>query len=438
MNRGIVTAELLNIRSYPGSRGKVIRQLDKNTVVDITDQVKDWYQIKFDHLSAYAASDYIAKLENNTNLRARVTASKLNVRSGPSAREKVIGQVLIDDVLDVIDEEGNWYEINFNNASGFVHRDYLQLIEGGHLQKGFVSVSLLNVRKKPTAKSEIAGKLVSGTEVDIVSESRGWYEIKFNQTTAYVSSRFVTKSITEDEARFFYQKERLKFIDLIPASLLLPGDTKEQRRVNKTWNTYGNLLQKVASSMDVDVGCVIAVLCVESGGDGVDKNGRMIIRFENHQFWKYWGKYNSDEFEQHFKFNDDRKWKGHRYRMKAGDDWQSFHGNQDKEWAVLDMARNYDDSSALKSISMGLPQVMGFNYKKIGYSSVQKMFENLNKDIRFQIFAMFDFLDNRMISALKNYEFERFAKYYNGPGQAADYGGWIQDHYDAYNEMINS
>lgn len=438
MTRGIVTADLLNVRSFPGSQGKVIQQLEKNAVVDITDQVRSWYQIKYKNLSAYASANHISKTQKSTNLIARVTASRLNVRTEPSSSGELLGQVLQDDTLNVLEEVDDWFHIKFNNADGYVHSNYAQLIEGGLLQKGYVTASMLNVRKKPAAGSEILGKLNAGAELEIVAELKGWTEIKFNNASAYVSSKYISKNSSEQEPRYFYQKSRLKMIDMAPASQLSGGAGKEEKRIIKTWNGYGKILSEIAESLDIDVGCAIAVLCVESGGNAFYKDDHAIIRFENHQFWRRWGKYNPEIFEQHFVFSDDQRWKGHKYRVSVNDEWERFHGKQEKEWKVLELARSFDDTAALNSISIGLPQVMGFNSKKIGYSTVQKMFSNMNKDVRYQLFALFDFLDNNMISALKDHNFERFAKYYNGPGQASLYGEWIQDHYDAYLSLMNA
>ena len=438
MTRGIVTADLLNVRSFPGSQGKVIQKLEKNAIVEITDQVRSWYQIKYKDLSAYASANFITKTLKSTNLKARVTAAKLNVRSEPSSAAGLLGQVLLDDVLDVIEEIDEWYCIKFNNSSGYVHSNYAQLVEGGLLKKGFVMASMLNVRKNPSASGEVLGKLNAGAEVQIIAELNGWSEIKFNNVSAYVSSKYISKNFTEQESRYFYQNNRLKQIDLKPVGQLSGGSGKEEKRIIKTWNNYGRLLSEIAESLDIEVGCAIAVLCVESGGDAFYKDNHAIIRFENHQFWKRWGKYNPDVFEQHFLFSDDQKWKGHKFRVAVNDEWQRFHGKQEKEWEVLELARGFDDTAALNSISIGLPQVMGFNSKAIGYNSVQKMFANMNTDVRYQLFALFDFLNNNMISALKDHNFERFARYYNGPGQASLYGEWIQDHYDAYRSLMSS
>ncbi len=81
---------------------------------------------------------------------------------------------------------------------------------------------------------------------------------------------------------------------------------------------------------------------------------------------------------------------------------------------------------------MGLPQILGSNARLIGYDSIVEMYENFNKDIRYHIFGLFDFLSPRMIKFLRNKEFVNFAKYYNGAGQARRYGKWLQDYYEAF------
>ena len=151
--------------------------------------------------------------------------------------------------------------------------------------------------------------------------------------------------------------------------------------------------------------------------------------------WNFWGKKHQKTFAAHFKFDPKAHWKGHAFRQDTNSEWQAFHGHQDKEWQVLKFARTLDDTAALKSISMGGPQVMGFNHNKIGYANVQQMFDDFNRDIRYHIFGLFDFLDANTISELEHEEFCEFAKHYNGPGQAQAYGGRIQKYYEAFEQV---
>jgi len=99
-----------------------------------------------------------------------------------------------------------------------------------------------------------------------------------------------------------------------------------------------------------------------------------------------------------------------------------------------------NEAAAIKSISMGLPQIMGFNHAAIGYDSASQMCDNFQTDIRYHVLGLFDFLrgagtSSPMLQALQRNQFELFAAKYNGPGQAAKYGEWIEDHYALFRAL---
>ena len=436
---GRVTTDKLNVRSFPGNTGAVVGTLSKNSLIDIRGQDGGWYRFDYNASSAYVFGRYIEKVNNIKSLKGRVTTDRLNVRSHPSTEASIVGVINLGMVVNIVDEDGDWLETRFNDQAGYVHKNYIELIESGEQNKGRVTTGLLNVRGQPSPGASLLGQLTQDTIVNIIAEVNDWFEIKFDGASAFVSGKYIQRieSGKEEEGPHFYQKSHLRQIQLNPDDVLSIPSDKEGRRTAQTWNDYGNLIRNISDVVGIDVGCAIAVLCVESSGQGFNaKNAnRMVIRFENHQFWRRWGKFNQDVFIEHFKYDDDQPWKKHQFRENSTDEWDTFHGNQAKEWQVLDFARSLDDTAALKSISMGAPQVMGFNHKQIGYESVQQMFNNFAKDIRYHIFALFDFLDNRMISALRDHDFVKFASYYNGRGQAEDYGRWIREHYEAFEKF---
>jgi len=156
----------------------------------------------------------------------------------------------------------------------------------------------------------------------------------------------------------------------------------------------------------------------------------MVIRFENHIFWRRWGKAHSERFHAHYRFDADQTWKGHRFRSAESGRFGEFHGNQDAEWKVLDFSRQLDDQAALESISMGAPQIMGFNHGRVGYASARELFDAFSASERTQIIGLFDFIrgpegSSRMTRALQRGDLEQFAGDYNGSGQAARYAGLI-------------
>jgi hypothetical protein len=105
------------------------------------------------------------------------------------------------------------------------------------------------------------------------------------------------------------------------------------------------------------------------------------------------------------------------------------------EWQVFTFASDLDDTAAKKSISMGLPQVLGSNYGILGFASVQDMFNAFVASEREQVAAFFDFLQGngpRATNALKERDFRTVASIYNGAGNAEYYGRLIGDLYDTF------
>ena len=182
----------------------------------------------------------------------------------------------------------------------------------------------------------------------------------------------------------------------------------------------------------IDPAVAVAVLVTESSGAGFE-NGRMKIRFENHIFYQYWGKQNPERFQQHFTFSSDESWKGHQWRPDPNGGWLPCHQNQANEWQVFEFARQLDERGAMVSISMGAPQIMGFNHTSIGYGTVQAMFQAFANDVRSQLTSLFRFMEvNGLVQAVRDGNYVAFARVYNGPGQAEFYAGLIRKYVGAF------
>ncbi len=444
---GIVTASRLHVRTKPDKNSSSRGLLTKGTAIPITGQTDNWIEFRYQDFPAYVYKSYVSIQDDNRNISAITTANLLNVRSNPDIHSNIIGKLPKSSRVDVISLLPQWAEIHFNGAVGYISRDYIRLQQQPDATNGKVIASLLNVRSQPNASSEKLGQLSRNAHVKVLAKHGDWLQIYFNDLKGFVHSHYV--QLLEDDD---LEPVRAQDIDQdlppdavrtqTPSSLApiqqlpMSGDDTE-RAVASTWNKYGNLLQELSSDKEIDKGCAVAVLCVESAGRGFQPSNqnRMVIRFENHKFWKYWGKQNPEIFKQHFSYQSGQAWKGHKWRKTPDDTWQTFHGNQTKEWQVLQFARTFNDDAALLSISMGAPQIMGFHYQRIGYHSVQDMFNDFAEHIEAHIRGLFSFLDNPMINALQALNFETFAGYYNGSGQKQVYGQKIKKHYDAFKHL---
>ena len=436
---GKVTAQRLNVRSSAGLDGAKLGVLVEGALVRILDRRGNWLEIKFNGRSGFVHGDFVETFDEVRLVKGQIIAHSLNVRSRPSLNGEILGTLKQSSVIDVLDESGDWLEVEFNGQKAFLHRDYVNLMEVGEEKRGKVIARTLNVRLQPTRSGVKLGSLSRTAIVDIVAKIGKWYEIKFNGLPAYVHSDYVRIDSEENVVltpfRYLYQNPKLHKACLVPNKRLSIADSDEEQKVAKTWNRFGGLVQELSDSVGIKTGSVIAVLCVESGGIGFGKNKKITIRFENHQFWNFWGKYNPKCFSRHFRYNSGKRWQGHKFRIDPGGAWRKFHESQTNEWEVLEFARDLSDTAALKSISMGASQVMGFNHARIGYSTVQKMFEYFGRDIRFHIFGLFDFFDSRMIAALKRPDFVEFARFYNGAGQAEKYGECIRKYYEVFEHV---
>lgn len=199
------------------------------------------------------------------------------------------------------------------------------------------------------------------------------------------------------------------------------------RNMADIYNTKGKYLQAKAAELGIDVASAAAVLQVESGGEAFSAPGKPIIRFENHIFYDEWGRRAPKTFDKHFTFNNDRTWTGHRFKGDGPGGWESFHSDQKAENRVLQYAAGLNEAGAYNSISMGLAQIMGFNHKMIGYDSAREMYDDFAKGERQQLDGLFKFIqaNPEALAALKRKDYETFAYYYNGSGQAKTYGGLI-------------
>ncbi|WP_018884859.1 N-acetylmuramidase domain-containing protein [Paenibacillus massiliensis] len=193
------------------------------------------------------------------------------------------------------------------------------------------------------------------------------------------------------------------------------GDKSSFGSVSAFKAKYGDLMNQLGKELSVDPNLLGAVVLVESGGSGF-VNGKLKIRFEVHHF--------VDSPTSQFTYGSP-KYKGHKYRKSSSENWKSVHENQTSEYAALDLAKSQNEERAYKSISMGLCQILGSNYKATGYSSAKEMFLKFSTGNEEQIKGFVNFLKNdgngNKIKYLQKEDLRSFVSSYNGPGKVDDY-----------------
>ena len=212
----------------------------------------------------------------------------------------------------------------------------------------------------------------------------------------------------------------------------LPQPEPPPHDVTQAW-----LVTALARVLGIEPRLAQAFLQVESGGHSF-VNGRLVIRFEAHLFRDYL--HNDAWFAQHFRYDQAEPWQDQQWRRKPSDPWQpvhvagSFAKRQAAEWEVFEFAAGMNRDAALRSISMGSAQIMGFNHRTVGYESPDAMFADYSASALNQVVGLFAYCHNRpgLVAAMQRKDWRGMAERYNGSGAVDFYARELER---VYNEL---
>ena len=210
---GTVNASALNVRSWASTSSSVIGSLNRGAKVEIVSTSGKWHKIKYKNGYGYVSADYIKVNSSNTSKpeskpeqkpevttkTGTVNASSLNVRSGASTKNSVIGSLSRGAKVEIVSTSNGWHKIKFKNGYGYVSADYIK-VNGSSTSNnnsfvseriGKVNASALNVRSNPSIRNSVIGSLSRGSKVTVVSTSNGWHKIKYKNGYGYVSAEYI-------------------------------------------------------------------------------------------------------------------------------------------------------------------------------------------------------------------------------------------------------
>ncbi len=188
---------------------------------------------------------------------------------------------------------------------------------------------------------------------------------------------------------------------------------------------------ETARLLGVEEAAVRAVSEVESGGrSGFLPDGRPMILFEGHIFWRELKKRGIDPEQYKDEYEDVlfQKWDRASYKGGAA------------EHNRLRKAATINEEAALCSASWGMFQIMGFNHKACGYDTVQEYVENIKSGSNSHLLGFARFLKNSGIDKdLRNLDWAGFAEKYNGPGYKQNrYDEKLQNAYLKYKKLLST
>lgn len=120
-----ITASRLNVRSGPSTKYRVVTSVKKGGVFTIVDTKNGWGKLKSG--AGWIALNYTKKASTSkaparSGNTVEITASRLNVRSGPSTKYRVVTSVKKGEVFTIVGTKSGWGKLK--SGAGWISLNY--------------------------------------------------------------------------------------------------------------------------------------------------------------------------------------------------------------------------------------------------------------------------------------------------------------------------
>ena len=217
-----VTAGSLRLRSEANTSSSTITQAPKGAKVTVEEDAGNgWYKVTYGSKTGYMSGEWLtvtladgtvipaAEGAETEQQRGLVTASVLNVRSGPATTYDKVTTLRAGVVVDILEDAGDgWYKIE----SGYVSADYITLVGAD-----YEGSSELGAAAAAMAKSLLGSRYVYGASGPNTFDCSGFTSYIYRQlghpiargssSQYYNSGYFVsTSAMQPGDLIFFYNR----------------------------------------------------------------------------------------------------------------------------------------------------------------------------------------------------------------------------------------
>ena len=196
----------LNVHEQPDASSKVLGTLKKDTAVVVTEEKYGWYTITFNGQTGYISAKYTTETDPSTptptptpETKTVYTTENLKVRAQPNTSAEVLGTLKKGTKVETYGLKDGWYEIKYEGKTGYISAKYTTETDPSTPTptpetKTVYTTENLKVRAQPNNSAEVLGTLKKGTKVETYGLKDGWYEIKYEGKTGYISAKYTTET----------------------------------------------------------------------------------------------------------------------------------------------------------------------------------------------------------------------------------------------------
>ncbi|WP_393965358.1 SH3 domain-containing protein [Exiguobacterium sp. S22-S28] len=221
----LILTDNVNIRTAATTSAPVITTLKKGTTVTAVKKTGSWYEIRHQSKKAFITAAYVKAVpaKPTTSTTYITNTSAVNVREKATTTSKSLGKLAKNVSLTVKKKTGDWYEIQYNNKSAYVHTTLVtaktSTVATGSKPAATTPVTLpvstavkavdtskqyevnakegLNARLSASATASIYKTLAHKTVLKVTGAVDSWYQVQLDGKNVYVASNYVLATTKE-------------------------------------------------------------------------------------------------------------------------------------------------------------------------------------------------------------------------------------------------
>ena len=186
----------VNMRAKPDNASAVLCVLPKNAEAEKLGMEGNWYHLSYKDKDGYVYKKYIKDTEAApaTETKTVYTTGDLHVRAKPTKNSEKLGVLKKGTAVETTGTKNGWYKITYKGKTGYISGKYVTTTKPRTAETTIVyTTANLNVRDKATTEGKKLGVLKKGTAVETLGLKNGWYTIKYNGKTGYISAKYTTE-----------------------------------------------------------------------------------------------------------------------------------------------------------------------------------------------------------------------------------------------------
>lgn len=209
-----VETDILNVRLGPGLSHDVMTQAKENDRLFLLGEENKWYKVRLsDDQVGWVASWLVSsgEITQGDSRFAKVTGEAVNIRQFSNTDSDILGTVYKDAELQILYQDGDWYQILYMGRVAWIHGDYIEVLDTPSIENTvennttnssstLVEVGDIdtNIRNIPSTEGDLIYTAQPREQFEFIDSSEDWYHIRLDEnTTGYVAAW--VSSIIEEE-----------------------------------------------------------------------------------------------------------------------------------------------------------------------------------------------------------------------------------------------